>query len=172
MSKITLPNGYYAVKEDWYLFLYDSTNHLLATVYTLIPISNKFQIMSERVCSLGGNMPGPVSDSYDPEFSTGARATAVREAIMTQRDRFTKVLGDRLLPIVDIANDEFECTLPPGASRRFTFTEREMRIIRFALNRAIDSARATILLSSESVPDDLCDSLIERAISGLKNPSE
>lgn len=84
-------------------------------------------------------MPGPVSDSYDPEFSTGSRATAVREAIMTQRDKFTKVLGDKLLPIVDIANDEFECTLPPGASRRFTFTEREMRIIRFALNRAIDS---------------------------------
>ena len=53
-------------------------------------------------------MPGPVSDSYDPEFSTGTRATCVREAIMEQRDRLTDILGDKLLPIVAIAEDEFD----------------------------------------------------------------
>lgn len=84
-------------------------------------------------------MPGPVSDSHDPEFVTGANAADVREAIEVQRDKFTKILGERLLPIVAIAHDEFTGTLPAGASRRFTFTEREMRIIRFALNRAIES---------------------------------
>jgi len=31
MEKTTLSNGYYVVKEDFYLFLYDSTEHLLAS---------------------------------------------------------------------------------------------------------------------------------------------
>jgi len=84
-------------------------------------------------------MPGPVSDSYDPEFSTGARATAVREAIMEQRDRITNVLGDKLLPIVDIAEDDFDHTLPNNFTKRFVFNERELRVIRFALNRAIET---------------------------------
>jgi hypothetical protein len=84
-------------------------------------------------------MPGPVSDSYDPEFSTGARATAVREAIMDQRDRFTEILGDKLLPIVDIAEDDFEHTLPKNFHHKLTLTERELRVIRFALNRAIET---------------------------------
>lgn len=78
-------------------------------------------------------MPGPVSDSYDP------RATAVREAIMEQRDRLTEILGEKLLPIVDIAEDEFYHTLPKNFAKRFVFNERELRIIRFALNRAIDT---------------------------------
>jgi hypothetical protein len=84
-------------------------------------------------------MPGPISDSYDPEFSTGARATAVREAIMEQRDRLTEILGEKLLPIVDIAEDEFDHTFSKNFAKRFVFNERELRIIRFALNRAIDT---------------------------------
>ena len=84
-------------------------------------------------------MPGPISDSYDPEFSTGARATIVREAIATQRDRFTEILGDKLLPIVNIAEDEFTHTLPAEEVIDIEFTERELRILRFALNRAIES---------------------------------
>ena len=84
-------------------------------------------------------MPGPVSDSYDPEFSTGANATVVREGIMEQRDRITKILGDKLLYIVDVAEDRFDHTLPKRYQIKMNFTERELRLIRFALNRAIDS---------------------------------
>ncbi len=84
-------------------------------------------------------MPGPVSDSYDPEFSTAANATDIREAIIEQRDRFTTLLGDTLLPIVDIVHDEFEHTQSLNFRTRMTFSERDLRIIRFALNRAIES---------------------------------
>lgn len=83
-------------------------------------------------------MPGPVSDSYDPEFSTGERATRVREAITKQRDRLTTILGEKLLPIVEVVDGNCKTT----RSRKYihlSFTEQELRIIRFALNRAIDS---------------------------------
>jgi hypothetical protein len=56
----------------------------------------------------GEKMPGPVSDSYDPEFSTSDRATRVREAIMQQRDSITQILGEQLLHIVSVVDDEFE----------------------------------------------------------------
>lgn len=58
---------------------------------------------------------------------------------MEQRDRFTKILGDKLLPIVDIAHDEFDHTLPLNFTSQMTFSERDLRVIRFALNRAIES---------------------------------
>ncbi|MCK9567555.1 hypothetical protein M0R72_01235 [Candidatus Pacearchaeota archaeon] len=83
-------------------------------------------------------MPGPVSDSYHPEFSTGERATRVREAIMKVRDRLTSILGDRLLNIVDVVDGNFKS----ARSRKYmhlSFTEQELRTIRFALNRTIDS---------------------------------
>ena len=38
-------------------------------------------------------MPGPVSDSYDPEFSTGANAQEVCDAVAALRDRVTEALG-------------------------------------------------------------------------------
>ena len=84
-------------------------------------------------------MPGPVSDSYDPEFSTSENADAVRDAIKKQRDRLSKVLGPQLLPILDIVDDSFEHTLPLKFRRTVTFSERDLRIIRFALNRAIET---------------------------------
>jgi len=83
-------------------------------------------------------MPGPISDSYDPEFSTGERATKVREAIMKQRDRLTTILGEKLLNIVDVVEGKTNTT----RSRKYihlSFSEQELRVIRFALNRAIDS---------------------------------
>jgi predicted DNA binding protein len=81
-------------------------------------------------------MPGPISDTYDPEFSTGERAAKVREAIEEQRNRLNAILGDRLLYIVDIVENKVSQTVAPVS---FKLTEREMRIIRFALNRAIES---------------------------------
>jgi hypothetical protein len=84
-------------------------------------------------------MPGPISDSYDPEFSTGANATLVREAIESQRNRITNILGEKLINILDIVYDDFRRTTKYPYHISMHFTERELRIIRFALNRAIES---------------------------------
>lgn len=81
-------------------------------------------------------MPGPVSDSYDPEFSTGANATDVRDAITETSALITRKVFDgdaRLHSIVEVAQG--------GHGRRITasLTEREWRLIRFSLNRATES---------------------------------
>jgi hypothetical protein len=79
-------------------------------------------------------MPGPVSDSFDPEFSTAANAQDVREMIGHVRDR---VVGRRLAPhlkdIVDVVHGQ------PGDTFKIVLTERDLRIIRFAMNRALAS---------------------------------
>jgi len=80
-------------------------------------------------------MPGPVSDSYDPEFGTGANAQEVTDAITALRDRATKALGtDELENILEVICGK--------NGRDVTLTirnERELRILRFALNRALES---------------------------------
>ena len=81
-------------------------------------------------------MPGPVSDTYDPEFGTGERADTVREGIEEVRNYITEVLGPsrkKLLDIVEV------CEGPSGASWTASVDERLLRIIRFALNRALES---------------------------------
>ena len=83
-------------------------------------------------------MPGPVSDSYDPEFGTGANADTVSKALAKVRDRIAIEIGDpSLLPIVDIA--ESLLNGDPDQITPITLSFREMRIIRFALNRALES---------------------------------
>jgi len=82
-------------------------------------------------------MPGPVSSSYDPEFGTGERASIVCEAVTKMRDKVSRVLGKanaELLPIVDVC--EGRNKLP---KRGLILCERELRILRFALNRALES---------------------------------
>jgi hypothetical protein len=79
-------------------------------------------------------MPGPVSDSYDPEFSTSANAQDVREAIQDiVGRRLREVLGPTLQNIVEVVHGE------EGPQHTLTFTEQELRVIRFALNRALES---------------------------------
>ncbi len=79
-------------------------------------------------------MPGPISDSYDPEFSTGANANDVREGIQGVVDRIGGVLGDKLLNIVEIVHSEDLQNKVP-----IELTEQELRIIRFGLRRAIET---------------------------------
>ena len=78
--------------------------------------------------------PGPVSDSYDPEFGTGANAADVREAIKaaTEKIAFAANLGD-LKNIVQVVHGK------AGRLTGITFSEKEWRVIRFALNRALES---------------------------------
>lgn len=78
-------------------------------------------------------MPGPVSDSYDPEFGTGENAALVRENIQQQVDRLSPLLGERK-NILDVVKGR--------AGERLSgirLTERDARVIRFALERALES---------------------------------
>jgi hypothetical protein len=79
------------------------------------------------------------SASYEPEYGTYETAKALVTAIANQKERISKMLGDKELPIIDIANDNFEGSLPIGSVKKLSFTERELRIIHFALNRAIET---------------------------------
>lgn len=80
-------------------------------------------------------MPGPVSDSYDPEFSTGANVQEVAEAILALRDRATEAIGSEelknILEVIRGKNGEAKTLLVRN--------ERELRILRFALNRALET---------------------------------
>lgn len=79
-------------------------------------------------------MPGPVSDSYDPEFGTGENAEALRTAIRVTKQKVTAVIGsDQLLNIMEIVRGK------DGRLSAGPLTERQWRIIRFCLNRALES---------------------------------
>lgn len=78
-------------------------------------------------------MPGEISDAYDPEFGTAANAHAVGHAVRDMRQRITDLIGADLLPIVGVVRGL------DGATHHCRLTERELRIIRFALGRALDS---------------------------------
>jgi hypothetical protein len=81
-------------------------------------------------------MPGPVSDSYDPEWGTSAAAAEISDAIDTLYDRVSGVLGGRApVDIRKLASQVDELTTPIAA----TLSEWEWRIIRFALERANES---------------------------------
>ena len=79
--------------------------------------------------------PGPVSDSYDPEFGTAANAHHICTAIATIVERkITSVLGEELVSISDLVYWE-----KPGKTYTLRVTEKELRILRFAANRAVES---------------------------------
>lgn len=82
-------------------------------------------------------MPGPVSDSYDPEFGTGQNAEDVRKAIEEVRAEVTHEIGsDKLKNIVALAQENPD---PHQNIKPSYLTERELRIIRFCLDRAIET---------------------------------
>jgi hypothetical protein len=78
-------------------------------------------------------MPGPASDPFDPEFGTAIDAEQVRLAVHAQLDMLTEILGARTLNIVGVVRG------PRGPVHGLRLTERQLRIIRFALNRALDT---------------------------------
>lgn len=79
-------------------------------------------------------MPGPVSDSYDPEFGTSANAEMVELAISSVVNRINMLLGADLRNIVAVVHDEGEWPV-----HQLVFTEQELRVIRFGLNRALET---------------------------------
>lgn len=78
-------------------------------------------------------MPGPVSDSYDPEFGT-AETCHRRDALQEVYNEVSEVLGNRNpIFIVDLIRAELPWPV------KATFTEKQWRLIRFALERAKES---------------------------------
>ena len=82
-------------------------------------------------------MPGPVSDSYDPEFGTAAVAEEVADGIREVISKADLLLGPKLLNIVEVVRSE--AGVIPRKKLPTTLTEREWRIIRFGLRRALES---------------------------------
>jgi hypothetical protein len=78
-------------------------------------------------------MPGPVSDSYDPEFGTLANAADVKEAVELQIERISEPLGPALRNIVEVVHGR------PGRKFAVQLCEQDLRVIRFGLDRALDS---------------------------------
>jgi hypothetical protein len=78
-------------------------------------------------------MPGPVSDSYDPVWSTAANADQVRDGIREMDTRLTKLL-DNVPPryILDVIRE------PNGNKRACNLSERELRILRYACRVALE----------------------------------
>lgn len=80
-------------------------------------------------------MPGPVSDSFDPEFGTGSNAHDVRVAIKDVVAKLERsVLKDKPVKnILTVVHGK------AGALHAGPLSEREWRVIRFCLNRGLES---------------------------------
>ena len=79
-------------------------------------------------------MPGPVSDSFDPEFGTGENCRAVAVNIGKVCEKIVgRRLGSELKNIVEVVHG------PAGKLFGVTLSERDLRVIRFAMNRSLES---------------------------------
>lgn len=79
-------------------------------------------------------MPGPVSDAFDPEWGTRANADEIMDALLGMHARVTGILGgEPPMWILDLVRAK----LPHPISA--TLTEKEWRLLRFALERASES---------------------------------
>jgi hypothetical protein len=79
-------------------------------------------------------MPGPVSDSYDPEWGTTANGDPIRDALQSLYVTVSAILGNQPpLPILDLVHMK----LPEPIAA--TLTTKQWRLLRFALERAIYS---------------------------------
>jgi hypothetical protein len=81
-------------------------------------------------------MPGPVSDSYDPEFGTREVADDIDGALRAVYDRLTVILGNKPpMNILDLVDAKLDSFIVAGGG----LTEREWRLLRFAIERARQS---------------------------------
>lgn len=79
-------------------------------------------------------MPGPMSDSYDPEFGTGHNCHRIREALARVYSRVSQILDSKPpIYILDLIDQD----LPEPIQT--TLSTKEWRLIRFALERAQES---------------------------------
>lgn len=79
-------------------------------------------------------MPGPVSDSYDPEWGTAATGSEILDALNKVYDRLTEVLGGKPpMYIVELVRGDLPAPIVA------TLSEKQWRLLRFALERARES---------------------------------
>jgi hypothetical protein len=78
-------------------------------------------------------MPGPVSDSYDPEFSTGSNREEVLDALREMSELLSRKIGAERDYILDVVRR------PRRGKKIASFTERELRILRFGVERGLES---------------------------------
>lgn len=78
-------------------------------------------------------MPGPVSDSYNPEFGTSANADDVKQEMKELVSAIGLYLGPELKYIVGVVQG------PKGRKYELSLSEKQLRVIRFGLNRAMES---------------------------------
>lgn len=72
-------------------------------------------------------MPGPVSDSYEPEFGTGANVDAIKTALREVYSEVSDILdGAPPMYILDLVRTDLPILIPAS------LTERQWRLIRFA----------------------------------------
>lgn len=82
-------------------------------------------------------MPGPVSDSYDPVFGTGANAGEVRDALQLMDRVLTEALGGAEPEcIVSIAQRISDGLSRPTQS--LSLTEDQIRVLRYAVRETIE----------------------------------
>jgi len=80
-------------------------------------------------------MPGSVSDSFVPGFGTRSNAKDVREALERVCRKLTRIIGPKeLRDIVTVAQSRKH-----GLHWDVVLSEKELRLLRFALNRALES---------------------------------
>lgn len=77
--------------------------------------------------------PGPVSDSYDPEWGTSYNSMLIDEALEGMHRKLGELIGSPPRFILEVVLDE------AGGAMTATFTEQEWRILRFACERARES---------------------------------
>jgi hypothetical protein len=79
-------------------------------------------------------MPGPISDSYDPEFSTGENARKVGMACRGVALAVTGILdGAERLHILELIQEGRHQRKIPAV-----LTEQQWRVIRFSLERTAE----------------------------------
>jgi hypothetical protein len=82
-------------------------------------------------------MPRPARDSVDPEFVTAENANELRVALRHVRKQITLAIGtDDLVNILDMLHQQ---KINKGRVRRCELYESELRLIRFAIDRALES---------------------------------
>jgi hypothetical protein len=75
-------------------------------------------------------MPGPVSDSYDPEWGIRENSCEIDNALETVYDRLSGILGGKPpMYILELVRSDLPTAIPA------TLTEREWRLLRFAVER-------------------------------------
>ena len=79
-------------------------------------------------------MPGPVSDAFDPEWGTRARAQNILDTLESVYARLSHILEDQPPKyILDLVDEDLPTRIVA------TLSEKEWRLLRFSVERAMES---------------------------------